>query len=131
MKPIAILAATLLASGALAAGGDTEPVSFARDIAPLLKQRCAVCHVTGQEPGLMSLIPARAHAALVGQPSVQSDLKRVEPGKPEASYLVHKLAGTHLEAGGEGMQMPFAAPPLPEAQQELIRRWIGEGAFED
>lgn len=104
-------------------------VSFSSDIRPLLRQRCAVCHVTGQEPGLMSLVPANAYDALVDQDSVQSELKRVAPGNPEQSYLYHKLVGSHLEAGGEGLQMPFAAPPLNDKQIDLVRRWILEGAL--
>lgn len=124
------LTTALLTTGALATD-DNQPASFARDIAPLLKQRCAVCHITGQEPGLMSLVPAKAYANLVGPISVQSKLQRVEPGKPEQSYLYHKLTGSHLEAGGEGLQMPFAAPPLPQTQLDLIRRWIEEGALDN
>ena len=118
-----------LAGGPAAATDDgAATVSFAREINPLLRQRCAVCHVTGQEPGLLSLIPAKSYDALVGQESVQSDLKRVEPGEPEQSYVYHKLVGSHLEAGGEGLQMPFASPPLNEAQIDLVKRWIAEGA---
>lgn len=127
-----VLVTALFASGAFAStGGGSEAVSFAKEIAPLLKQRCAVCHVTGQEPGMMSLVPTKAYASLVGQKSVQSDMQRVEPGKPDESYLLHKLAGSHLDTGGEGLQMPFAAPPLAEAQQDLIRRWIEEGAVDN
>lgn len=77
----------------------------------------------------MSLVPANAYDALVDQDSVQSELKRVAPGNPEQSYLYHKLVGSHLEAGGEGLQMPFAAPPLNDKQIDLVRRWILEGAL--
>jgi len=126
---------TLWTTGALAGGpapaasdNQETTVSFAKEVNPLLRQRCAVCHVTGQEPGLLSLIPAKSYDSIVGQDSVQSDLKRVEPGDPEQSYLYHKLVGSHLEAGGEGLQMPFASPPLNETQIDLVKRWIAEGA---
>jgi len=141
-RQLTVLASALLASGALWAAGalangpkpesaqsaNEATVSFAREINPILRQRCAVCHVTGQEPGLLSLVPTKSYGALVGQDSVQSNLKRVEPGNPEQSYLYHKLMGSHLEAGGEGLRMPFAAPPLNRAQTDLVKHWIEEGA---
>jgi mono/diheme cytochrome c family protein len=124
-----ILTCCFTGGAAIAGTRDDKPVSFSGQIAPLFKQRCAVCHITGQEPGLLSLVPARAYENIVGQASVQSDLTRVEPADPAQSYLYLKLTGTHLEAGGEGLRMPFAAPPLTAAQLDLMRRWIAEGAL--
>lgn len=105
-------------------------MSFQQDIAPILKRRCAVCHITGQEPGKLSLVPDRALQSLRGAESVQSQLKRVEPGQPEKSYLLHKLLGSHKDVGGEGSQMPYLSNPLPKEQVELIRAWIEQGAPE-
>lgn len=108
---------------------DNEAVSFSRDIAPLLTRRCAVCHITGEEPGLVVLVPGSAHGSLVGVPSQQSPLLRVQPGAPDESYLYRKLAGSHVEAGGTGARMPFATPTLPDSQLKLFERWIKEGAL--
>jgi hypothetical protein len=123
------LAALLLAPVLLAApavhGAD---VSFAEDVAPLLRSRCVSCHLTGQEQGELALHARAAYGELVGVPSVQSELKRVEPGVPERSYLYLKLTNRHREAGGYGEPMPLAAWPLQDEQLELIRRWIAEGA---
>ncbi len=47
-----------------------------------------------------------------------------EPGNPEKSYLLHKLRGTHLEAGGKGERMPWGIEPLREDQIALIATWI-------
>jgi len=69
-----------------------------------------------------------AYGNLVGVPSRQSPLKRVEPGQPEASYLYLKLTDAHLAAGGEGEPMALGAWPLDEDQLELVRRWIADGA---
>ncbi len=123
-------AAGLIAATTLAGGSHQPEVSFEEDVAPVLKRRCAICHITGKEPGLVSLVPASAYDSIVGVSSVQSELKRVEPGNPEASYLYHKISGTQFEVpGGEGDQMPLGLPPLPEEQQELIRTWIEQGAM--
>lgn len=129
MRSIALLALLCLTSGVSSTfGGDTGEVSFSADITPLLKRRCAVCHITGEEPGRLSLVPSRAYANLVAVASEQSALRRVEPGQPGNSYLYHKLVGSHVEAGGEGARMPFSAPALPPAQIALFYSWIEQGA---
>lgn len=107
---------------------DAVKVSFQRDIAPLLKDHCAPCHLTGEEGGHMSLYPAAAYKTLVGVPSTESPLPRVKPGEPDQSYVVRKLEGTHIEAGGSGMRMPLEGGPLEAAEIKLIRSWISEGA---
>jgi hypothetical protein len=126
-----LMAALLFACSGAGAGEQEpgpEPVSFARDIAPLLKTRCAICHMTGQEPGSMALHPGKAYASLVNMASVQSALLRVKPGAPEQSYLLLKLDGTHLDAGGQGVRMPFGMAPLDEITRQRIRDWIAAGA---
>jgi hypothetical protein len=65
---------------------------------------------------------------MVGRRSFQSKLLRVLPGRPSFSYLVHKLEGTHVEAGGLGERMPQGRAPLPLADLEAVRAWILEGA---
>lgn len=105
------------------------PVVFARDITPILTSSCATCHLMGTEAGRMSLAPRRAYAALVNVASVEAPkLKRVVPGRPEQSYLMMKLEGTHISKGGTGARMPFGAPPLAADKIDLFRRWISEGA---
>lgn len=125
MKPVAIAAALLLASGA---AGASQGVSFARDLVPVLRANCATCHLTGQEGGNMKLHPGAAYGSLVNAQSTESALKRVLPGAPQESYLMHKLDGTHLDAGGVGERMPFGAPQLDASVRELFRAWIAAGA---
>jgi hypothetical protein len=115
-----------LAGAGIAHGA--EPVSFAKDVAPILKTRCVMCHLTGQEPGNMKLVPKAAHASLVGVKATETSLNRVEPGKPEQSYLVRKIEGTHVAAGGSGERMPMGGDPLPAEQIATIRAWIEQGA---
>ncbi len=103
-------------------------VSFKIKIVPILKRRCAVCHITGNEPGNMALTPNDAFASLVNQDSVQSNLLRVKPGAPSESYIVHKLQGSQAQAGGLGDRMPYMAPPLSSKQLQLIETWISQGA---
>lgn len=118
----------LLVSGLPVAAAAAGTVSFERDLAPMLRDNCASCHLTGQEPGRMKLHPGGAYASLVNVPSAESPLPRVKPGNPEASYLMHKLDGTHLDVGGQGEQMPFGFPPLSDEVREQVRAWIAGGA---
>ncbi len=123
-----------LFASVIALGLSTQAVaapSYSKDVAPILKVRCATCHLTGQEAGRMALHPGGAYASLVGVKSIEAPLKRVEPGKPDASYLIAKLEGTHVAKGGKGARMPFGAPPLPKDQIDLIRGWIAAGAKKD
>ena len=109
-----------------------EAVSFKTDLVPLLKKRCAVCHLTGGEAGNMALHPRAAYGSLVDVASVQAEnMLRVAPGDPDTSYLLHKLEDTHLDAGGTGARMPFNEPPLDPEAVQLFRAWIEAGAPEN
>ena len=115
-----------------AAAVAAEGVSFSEDLVPLLKKRCAICHLTGQEAGNMALHPRAAYSNLVGVPSVQAPaMQRVRSGSPQESYLLHKLEGTHLDAGGTGVRMPYNEPPLDAATIAMFRDWIAAGAAEN
>lgn len=105
-------------------------VSFARDIVPLFKSRCLMCHLPDSAQGGLSLHPNGGYASLVGVPSTQSPLPRIKPGDAENSYLYRKLAGTQTAAGGSGERMPFGEA-LSEDQIGRIRQWIDAGAHDD
>lgn len=80
----------------------------------------------------MALVPGRAYASLVNQQSVEvPDMKRIAPGDPEASYMVHKLEGTHLSVGGNGVRMPMHQGPLPKSMIAKVRAWVAAGALDN
>lgn len=108
---------------------EDAPVSFKTDIQPLLNTQCVFCHVDGAENAGLNLGRRKSHASLMDA-STQAPLKRVEPGAPEKSYLINKLKGTQLGAGGNGNAMPMYDPPRPfdAVTLALIERWIREGA---
>ncbi len=113
-----------LTSAAQAAGP-----SFSKDLMPILRTQCAICHLTGQEQGNLALPPAKAYASLVNVKSTEAPaLIRVTPGQPDKSYLIAKLEGTQIKAGGKGARMPFAGAPLPADKIKLFRDWIAAGA---
>ena len=124
-----LIFAALAGYGSAASAAGT--VSFSRDIAPVLQNRCATCHLTGQEAGNMALHSGGAYASIVNVPSVESKLLRIKPGFAEQSYLMLKLEGKHLDAGGSGQRMPLAQSPLDEATLQKVRDWIMGGAAND
>jgi len=112
--------------------GDTGPVpSHETDIASLWEQSCleGLCHgVDGDAP--LRLDPEQAWRQLVDRPALEAPmLDLVEPGRPDQSYLLFKLRGTQIEAGGMGQGMPFEADPLPEQDLALVEAWIRGGAL--
>ena len=103
-------------------------VSFKNSVRPIFSQSCIVCHQGTNPPGGLSLEPTEVYKELVNVPSTESILMLVEQGAPNKSYLINKLNGTQVAAGGSGAQMPFGQHPLPQAQIDLISQWISEGA---
>lgn len=87
---------------------------------------CTSCHSGAQAPLGLRLDEGAAFAMLVGTPSVEvPSLNRVQPGNPDASYLIHKVEGT----AAVGARMPLNAPPLPTETIAVIRQWISNGAM--
>jgi hypothetical protein len=108
---------------------DSQPPgpSFSKDIVPLLKRHCVMCHMAEGAQGELSLHPD-PYLAMVDVTSSQSDLLLVKPGAVEASYLSHKLRGSHLDVGGEGESMPYQRDLMVEDEISLIEQWIAQGA---
>ena len=91
----------------------------------MFEPSCNSCHVGATAPLGLRLDAANAYAMLVGVASVQEpSLLRVDPGSPDDSYLIRKLEGTASTGG----QMPLGAAPLPQADIDVIRQWITDGA---
>lgn len=123
---------TMDASESSGSSGEPLPeVDYETDIQPLFNTNCT-CHLMGGSGTMtapfMTLNPGMSRAQIVDVASEQSDLVRVAPGDLEASYLWHKLEGTHMDVGGMGLQMPQTGP-LMDADLDLVRAWILGGAL--
>jgi hypothetical protein len=116
--------------------------AFATAVAPVLDARCAGCHgPMGAANGLM-LGPSSQVAAsdivagLVGVPSRElPSMALVAAGRPEESFLLHKMENTHANLGCPGgscqNRMPPAGPPVPDTDIEAVRSWVEAGAKAD
>lgn len=86
---------------------------------------CTACHVGAAAPQGLRLDEANSYGLLVDVPSAEVPATlRVKPGDPDASYLIQKLEGTAAVGG----RMPLNGTPLPQADIDVIRQWITEGA---
>lgn len=107
---------------------ESQEVSFANDILPEFEQQCSYCHRPYDRHGYLVLDHDSSYDAIVNVPSFQlPTMDRVEPGKPEESYLWRKGIGTHVEVGGKGWNMPVMIGLRGEFKEKL-RLWIEQGA---
>lgn len=115
MKAVACLLLVLAVPAAAA------PVSFARQIVPILADQCLECHRAEKAKGSYRLDTVEQ----LLRPGDSGELPLVA-GKPDEGELM-RLIVTH----DEDDRMPKKADPLPAAQVTLLRTWIAEGAVFD
>ena len=111
------LALLAMASMARPTSGGEAEVSFKDQVAPILVQRCLACH--GPKKAL-----AKFRLDTFARLMAESDAgKAIEPGKPDESLFLDLIVLS--EPTG---RMPKDADPLPEAEVQVLRRWIEQGA---
>lgn len=107
----------------------TATVSFATDVMGVFNAHCNNCHTAGGAPAQLNLDPGSAYANTVDVPATElNSMDRIEPGDPDGSYLINKLQNTHVSVGGSGSFMPPSGT-LPQAEIDLMRTWVTEGAL--
>src|SRR5688500_7889769 len=104
--------------GAPARGDEQKPVSYHRDVRPILNANCNACHKADKSKGDLDMT---TFASLVKGGKNGSP---IEPGKPDKSLLFDMIHGDKPE-------MPSEGDPLKPGQVALIERWIKEGAKDD
>lgn len=95
------------------------PVSFQKQIRPILAKQCQGCHqpASKQSDLLLTTYDGLKQGGRKGPAFVV--------GSPEKSVLISYLTGETKP------QMPFGGRPLPDAEIELFKRWVAEGARDD
>lgn len=101
-------------------------VSFSANVQPIFTNRCVNqgCHPGGSAPFPLASGPSYANLVNVQATSSCTSDKRVLPGNAASSVLYRKISGTTC-----GNQMPLGLSPLPQAEIDLIRDWINQGAL--
>ena len=94
-----------------------EPISYNRDVRPILSDKCFFCHGPDQNKRKGKFrLDVREDAVTK---------KAIVPGQPEASGLIHRLRTTDPE---EVMPPLNSHRTLTAAQKDLLARWIAAGA---
>ena len=123
-SPIVVAASFALVFASLLTAADTSnaPVSFRRDIAPILQAKCVTCHNAEKSKGGYRL---HTFAELM-KPGDSKELPVV--ARSTTKSKLHQL----LVSKDSDDRMPQKDDPLPAAQVGLIARWIEQGAtFDD
>jgi WD40 repeat protein/mono/diheme cytochrome c family protein len=94
------------------------PVSYYRQVRPILQRSCSGCHQPAKRGGKLLL------TSYDGLKAGGENGAAFVPGKPQESLVVQYISGSKPE-------MPKNGEPLRPLQIELIGKWIGEGAKDD
>jgi len=119
-----MICGALFLTTTFAAGQDQKPVatsvpvSFRKDLAPILARKCVACHGPEKSKGHFR-VDSFAWLTKAGD----SKSGPIVPGQPEQSELVRRLTVTD-----EDERMPQKDDPLPAEDIALIERWIKDGA---
>src|SRR5215468_8931660 len=95
------------------------PVSFSKDIQPILEQNCLSCHGQAMQSSRLDL--STREGALRGG----ARWPAIVPGHAEDSYIYR------LAAGLEKPVMPLNGNKLTNEQLATIKKWIDQGAHWD
>ncbi len=118
VAPVFVVCALVSGFSAVA----TEPLSYNRDILPILSNNCFACHGPDAPARKAGLRLDREDAAKQALPS---GAIAIVPGDATASALLQRINTTDPD---EQMPPPDSAKSLTTAQRETLARWISEGA---
>jgi hypothetical protein len=116
---IALIAALTVATTQLQAAANTsDSVDYGRDIRPILSENCYYCH--GQDAS-----KRKAKLRLDTFDGQRGKSGIIIPGRPDDSELIKRI----LTSDPDDLMPPADSHrTLKEAQKQLLRRWIAEGA---
>ena len=94
-----------------------EPISYNRDVRPILAANCFACH--GPDSA------AREADLRIDQREAAIEMSAIAPGKPDESELIARITSDDPE-----VRMPPADThkTLTAEQKDLLERWIAAGA---
>lgn len=121
LDPYLLRFAWLLTFVAGLSGASAAPVSFTREIAPILAAKCLGCHDSTKAKGKYQL----QTFDLLMKPG-GSGKTPVVVSKPSDSHLLELLLATDPDD-----RMPQKDEALPSVQIQLVKQWIAEGAHFD
>lgn len=119
LRHLTVAAFALTLGAACVDAAEVPPISFNRDILPILADSCFTCHGPDEAARKGDLrLDTRAGA-------LRTEMPVIRPGKSGESELVKRLLSQDPE---EVMPPPRSNKKIKPEQIELIRRWVDEGA---
>ncbi|MCC7156387.1 MAG: DUF1553 domain-containing protein [Bryobacterales bacterium] len=104
-----------------AAANRVAPVDFQKDVRPILADACFACHGPDKATRLMNLRLDTRDGAFQKRKSGSP----IVPGNPQASLVYQRIT---QEKAALRMPPAMSHKTLTDAQKEIIRRWIQQGA---
>ena len=100
----------------------SAPADFTREVRPILSRHCFKCHGPDDKARKAKLrLDVRESA--IGE--AKSGERPIVPGKPDESELVRRIFAAEDR---DLMPPPSSKNPLTDAQKQVLKRWIAEGA---
>ncbi len=99
--------------------GSVLGVDFEREVQPILTARCLQCHGESEPEGGL-----RLSSRMGAMSALESGKRAVVPSKGDESELLRRTSSTNADE-----RMPPKGDPLSAGEQDLLRRWIAEGAI--
>ena len=115
-----VLVGPLVSVVLLASIAAAEPVSFNRDIRPIMSDTCFHCH--GNDAGTLEA-GMRLDVRAAALEETAGGVVPIVPGDPDSSAIIQRIFDADAPMPPES-----AHKPLSEAQKEPFRRWVAEGA---
>ena len=106
------------AQDALSAVSSATPVDYLRDVRPLLRAKCSMCHNEADAGGGLRL-DAAVHVMKGGDSGAA-----IVAGNSAQSQLIQAV----VQSGELKMPPPEEGKPLEAAQIQILRNWIDQGA---
>ena len=103
--------------------GPTTGAYTTAQVDEIFQRDCGSCHNSTASPPLNNGV-----MAWFNRGSGQSDLRLIQPGNHQLSYLYHKLADTHRDppSNGSGTGMPMGRQLYSELRMERMALWIDQ-----
>ena len=112
--------ALLMVATALSTGC-SRPVSYAKDVFPILDKHCLSCHKRGEEAYVTTGFSMETYEDFMKGTKFESVIK---PGSGFASTLLILVK----HEANHSIDMPRDEQPLTEQEIETMKVWIDEGA---
>jgi len=118
---LVVLLAAVSLSVAQIASSENKPISFNRDIRPILSDKCYACHGPDAKQRQINLRFDKKEGAFVNL----NGYDVIVPGSPESSELVWRITNPDES---QRMPPPDSKRVLTQEQIELLIKWIEQGA---